>query len=153
MAEEKKERERREWNQDLRLKGGILAGLSLPVITKQLQSPIPITDADLKPGRMVEHELFARTSAAVVWLVFALILLAAALYRQRASMLVRRLSARLEDLLKPGDRAWILGAGVVLRVFNRANLEVTYAHPIDSTRVGGRRPSDRVLIQLTASLL
>ncbi len=114
MAEEKKERERREWNQDLRLKGGILAGLSLPVITKQLQSPIPITDADLKPGRMVEHELFARTSAAVVWLVFALILLAAALYRQRASMLVRRLSARLEDLLKPGDRAWILGAGVVL---------------------------------------
>ena len=46
-----------------------------------------------------------------------------------------------------------VGAGVVLRVFNRANLEVTYAHPIDSTRVGGRRPSDRVLIQLTASLL
>ena len=46
-----------------------------------------------------------------------------------------------------------VGAGVVMRVFNRANLEVTYAHPIDSTRVGGRRPSDRVLIQLTASLL
>ncbi len=46
-----------------------------------------------------------------------------------------------------------VGAGVVFRVFNRANLEVTYAHPIDSTRTGGRRPSDRVLIQLTASLL
>ena len=46
-----------------------------------------------------------------------------------------------------------VGAGVVLRVFNRANLEITYAHPIDSTRAGGRRPADRVLIQLTASLL
>ena len=46
-----------------------------------------------------------------------------------------------------------VGAGVVFRVFNRANLEVTYAHPIDSTRAGGQRPSDRVLVQLTASLL
>lgn len=46
-----------------------------------------------------------------------------------------------------------IGAGVVLRIFNRANLEVTYAHPIDSTQTGARRPVDRVLIQLTASLL
>jgi hemolysin activation/secretion protein len=46
-----------------------------------------------------------------------------------------------------------LGAGVVFRVFNRANLEVTYAHPLDSTRPGGGRRGDRVLIQLTASLL
>ena len=46
-----------------------------------------------------------------------------------------------------------LGAGVVFRVFNRANLEVTYAHPLDATRPGGARRGDRVLIQLTASLL
>ena len=46
-----------------------------------------------------------------------------------------------------------VGAGVVFRVFNRANLEVTYAHPLDAVRAGGSRPSDRVLIQLTASLL
>lgn len=46
-----------------------------------------------------------------------------------------------------------IGAGVVLRLFNRANLEVTYAHPIDKIRTGGSRPGDRVLIQLTASLL
>jgi hemolysin activation/secretion protein len=46
-----------------------------------------------------------------------------------------------------------VGAGVVFRLFNRANLEVTYAHPIDAVRVGGSRPGDRVLIQLTASLL
>jgi hypothetical protein len=46
-----------------------------------------------------------------------------------------------------------VGAGVIFRVFNRANLEVTYAHPLDATRPGGPRRGDRVLIQLTASLL
>jgi hemolysin activation/secretion protein len=46
-----------------------------------------------------------------------------------------------------------VGAGVVFRLFNRANLEVTYAHPLDATRPGGPRRGDRVLIQLTASLL
>jgi len=46
-----------------------------------------------------------------------------------------------------------VGAGVILRLFNRANLEVTYAHPLDGTRPGGPRRGDRVLIQLTASLL
>lgn len=46
-----------------------------------------------------------------------------------------------------------VGAGVVFRMFNRANLEVTYAHPLDSTAPGRARAGDRVLIQLTASLL
>ena len=45
-----------------------------------------------------------------------------------------------------------VGAGVVFRLFSRANLEVTYAHPLDATRPGGPRRGDRVLIQLTASL-
>lgn len=46
-----------------------------------------------------------------------------------------------------------VGAGVIFRLFNRANLEVTYAHPLHATNPGGARPGDRVLIQLTASLL
>jgi hypothetical protein len=41
------------------------------------------------------------------------------------------------------------GAGVIFRLFNRANFEVTYAHPLDAVRAGGSRPGDRVLIQLT----
>jgi hypothetical protein len=114
MRAERKERDTREWSDELRLKGGLLVGLGLSVSSMQLQSPIPLTDADLKPGRMVDHELFSRISAGVVWLVLGLILLAAALYRRRASVLVRRLSGRLADLLKPVDWAWILGGGVVL---------------------------------------
>ncbi|WP_068879098.1 ShlB/FhaC/HecB family hemolysin secretion/activation protein, partial [Phenylobacterium sp. CCH12-B4] len=46
-----------------------------------------------------------------------------------------------------------VGAGVIFRLFNRANLEVTYAHPLHATGPGRSRPGDRVLIQLTASLL
>jgi hypothetical protein len=114
LSEDRQLRDSREWDEELKLKGGMLVSLSLPMMTKQLQTPIPITGADLKPGRMVDHELFSRISAAVVWLVFGLTLLAAAIYRQRASVLVRRLSGRLEDLLKSADWVWILGAGVVL---------------------------------------
>lgn len=46
-----------------------------------------------------------------------------------------------------------IGAGVVFRVFSRANLEITYAHPIDAIEAGRVKPTDRILIQLTASLL
>ncbi|HKP79867.1 MAG TPA: hypothetical protein VJU34_12165, partial [Phenylobacterium sp.] len=52
------------------------------------------------------------------------------------------------------DRALTsVGAGVIFRLFSRANLEVTYAHPLHAANPGGARPGDRVLIQLTASLL
>ncbi|WP_296599947.1 ShlB/FhaC/HecB family hemolysin secretion/activation protein [Phenylobacterium sp.] len=46
-----------------------------------------------------------------------------------------------------------VGGGVIFRLFNRANLEVTYAHPLHATARGASRPGDRILIQLTASLL
>jgi hypothetical protein len=111
---DREEADRREWDVAPKLRGSMIAGLSLPLLTKQLNSPIPITDADLKPGRLVDHELFARLSAVLVWLILSVTAVEAMVYRHRASILGRRLSARLEDLLKPADWAWILGAGVVL---------------------------------------
>ncbi len=54
--------------------------------------------------------------------------------------------------LERGRSLRSIGAGVVFRVANRANLEVTYAHPLDATAPGVRRKDDRLLIQLTASL-
>ena len=45
------------------------------------------------------------------------------------------------------------GAGVTLRLANRANLELTYARPIDPVTVGGVRPAPRLLVNLTASFL
>lgn len=65
---------------------------------------------------------------------------------------VRNNDASLSGLLR--DRTLkSVGAGVVFRVANRANVELTYAHPLDSRTPGGRRAGDRVLIQLTASLM
>jgi hemolysin activation/secretion protein len=46
-----------------------------------------------------------------------------------------------------------IGAGVSLRVSNRANLDLTFAYPLDSVSVGGSRPAPRLLINLTASFL
>jgi len=46
-----------------------------------------------------------------------------------------------------------IGAGVSLRVSNRANLDLTFAYPLDSIAPGGSRPAPRLLINLTASFL
>jgi len=46
-----------------------------------------------------------------------------------------------------------VGAGVTLRIGNRANLDLAYARPLDSATVGGRRQGGRVLVNLTASIL
>lgn len=55
--------------------------------------------------------------------------------------------------LTPSRTLRSFGAGVVFRLVNRANLDVTYAYPIDSVTVGGSRPTPRVLVNLTASFL
>ncbi len=45
-----------------------------------------------------------------------------------------------------------VGAGMVMRVANRANLELTYAYPLDRA-VGGLRQEPRLTVNLTASFL
>jgi len=55
--------------------------------------------------------------------------------------------------LAPSRTLRSIGAGVVLRLANRANLEITYAEPLDRIIVGGERPAPRLLINLTASIL
>jgi hemolysin activation/secretion protein len=55
--------------------------------------------------------------------------------------------------LTPNRTLRSFGAGVSLRLANRANLEITYAQPIDPVTVGGQRPAPRLLFNLTASFL
>jgi hemolysin activation/secretion protein len=55
--------------------------------------------------------------------------------------------------LTPSRTLRSFGAGVALRLANRANLEITYAKPIDSVTPGGPKPAGRLLINLTASFL
>lgn len=55
--------------------------------------------------------------------------------------------------LTPSRTLRSFGAGVTLRLANRANLELTYARPIDAVTAGGARPAPRLLVNLTASFL
>ncbi len=95
---------------------GTLCG-NVETVFRMAENPPPLTDADLKPGRLMDHEILSRFSGCVIWLVLAVSLGFAALYRFRASAMVRRLAVRMEQLVRPVDWAWILGAGVVLPFF------------------------------------
>ena len=79
-----------------------------------VKSPPPLADADLKPGRMVEHLLASRACSLAVWALLGLGLLALALYRFCLPQAVLRLAQRINALLLPVDWAWMLGAGVLL---------------------------------------
>jgi len=58
-----------------------------------------------------------------------------------------------ESGLDPSRTLRSFGAGVALRLANRANLEITYAQPIDRVQLGAERPAPRLLVNLTASFL
>ncbi|WP_193210862.1 hypothetical protein [Luteolibacter marinus] len=113
LTQEKEARDRH-GDRSLRMKGGIFAGLALPAVANQSVSAPIITDEDLRPGRLVDHELFGRVFSSFIWLVLGLMASAAAFYRMRASLLVRRLSLRFEALFRPADWLWVMGGGIVL---------------------------------------
>lgn len=46
-----------------------------------------------------------------------------------------------------------VGAGAIFRIAGRANLDLTYAYPLDELFAGARRPAPRLLVNLTASIL
>ena len=74
----------------------------------------PLTDADLKPWRMIDHEILSRFCGYLVWLLTGLCLGLVALHRFRVPVLLRRLAGRVGDLMRPVDWLWILGLGVAL---------------------------------------
>jgi hypothetical protein len=92
---------------------GTLCG-NVESVFRMAENPPPLTDADLKPGRLIDHEILSRFFGYAIWLVLAIFLGFAALYRFRVSAMVRRLAARMVQLIRPVDWVWILGAGVVL---------------------------------------
>jgi hypothetical protein len=91
-----------------------LGNASLLATRWQVKSPPPLADAGLKPGRMAEHLLAARLGSLAVWVLLGLGMVAVALFRFCLPQPVLRLAQRINQLLTPGDGAWIIGAGVVL---------------------------------------
>jgi len=55
--------------------------------------------------------------------------------------------------LDPSRTLRSFGAGVAFRLANRANLDISYAQPIDSVALGAERAAPRLLVNLTASFL
>ena len=93
--------------------GGIIGG-SIEMIAKRPETQPPLTDADLKPMRLVDHELLSRAFSYASWAVVALFICLIASYRFRVTAMSRRLARRMEDLLRPSDWGWIVAVGVIL---------------------------------------
>lgn len=94
--------------------GALLVSLSLPLVARQMLEPPPLTDDDVKPGRLADHEMFARASCVGAWILLMLLLCGTAAYRYRSPALIRRLAKRMEALVRPADWGWLLACGLLL---------------------------------------
>ncbi len=119
VAGSRQRRESREFIVDGRtvkpgtMTSGIIGG-SIESVANQPDTQPPLTDADLKPMRLVNHELLSWISSYISWLLLGLCACLAASYRFRVTAMSRRLALRMEDLLRPSDWGWIIAVGVVL---------------------------------------
>lgn len=100
-------------NEQMDRRSGLLAG-SIDILRDQVKAPPPLTDDDLKPGRMTDHLTLARLGSLAVWVVLGVGLLALAVFRYCLPAWLLRLAQRMNALLLPVDWAWLLGAGVLL---------------------------------------
>ncbi|MCW1914867.1 MFS transporter [Luteolibacter sp. GHJ8] len=99
--------------QDFKKRAGALAGLSLPTVQKQVLKPPGITDEELKPARVAEHEFITKIALGAWSASLGMIALAVFLYRFRGGALRRILAGQMSQLLDRKDRMWIMGAGVI----------------------------------------
>ncbi len=78
-----------------------------------VKNPPKLTDDDLKPGRMLDHDLLCEKLAWMTFVLMGLASAACACHRFRRSRMIRLLALRMGALLKPSDWAWIVGIGVI----------------------------------------
>lgn len=97
-------------------KGGFLPSMVIPMVRRQVANPPVITDGDLKPGRLMEHEIVSMACALVSFLLLGMCLGVVWVSRTLRRSLIRRLAVRFESLLLPVDWVWVVGAGVILPV-------------------------------------
>ncbi len=85
-----------------------------PSSTQNLENPPLLTEEELKPGRLTDHEIYSGIFANFAWAALIVSLGVVAAYRFRSPTLVRRLAWRIESLMKPSDWGWLLGLGIGL---------------------------------------
>lgn len=97
-------------------KSGMLHRMALPLVDKQVKNPPALADADLKPMRMVEHEVMGRLGVITVSLSLLLGALIIFHFRFLAARTIRLTAKRFACLLTFCDWLWIVSLGVVLPI-------------------------------------
>jgi hypothetical protein len=97
-------------------RGSLMARLSLPMVMRQVAEPPPLTAAELKPLRLVDHEVASRTGIAAAALIIAILCLPVYFFRYHSPRPVRIPAIRLSKLLRPVDWAWIVALGIILPI-------------------------------------
>ncbi len=95
-------------------KSALFPGMTVPMTGGMVLTPPPVSEADVKPGRLTDHSyltVLAATAAFGLLAVHAGVLWAYCRFQREV---VRKLAARFESLLMPGDCASILVAGVFI---------------------------------------
>ncbi len=91
-----------------------LQGSFIVMFARQVASPPPLTAADLKPGRLLDHEFASRLCSYGLWICMLIMVGIVVAHRFRVSKLVRCLAKRMEGLLLTKDWLWVIGVGVLL---------------------------------------
>ena len=115
-------------------RASVLTEMTFPMVTRQVNSPPPISGADFEPMRMVEHELLGKLGALTVALVIAISGLVVFLFRFVATPMVRLPAKRMAGVLGAADWIWVVGLGVVLPIL--FFLTVTRLTPLSGREYG-----------------
>lgn len=95
-------------------KAGYLAGVVTPTVNRQVANPPAIPDAELRPGRLMDHEIASMLCAEAAFLLLGIFLVLVLAFRFRQGTMTHRLARRMESLLLPVDWLLILGFGIIL---------------------------------------
>ncbi|MES2660204.1 MAG: hypothetical protein V4689_16390 [Verrucomicrobiota bacterium] len=145
--EERRERVRRDPQRHattnlVEQKASVMTGLTLTMASNQVDSPPPITEAGLLPGRFADHALFGRVHALASWAILGIGAGLAAFSSLSGSKSDIRLSKRLQDLVSGSDWLRILCGGILIPLL--WYFAVTRLTPF-SAREWGMKPSGFLL--------
>lgn len=99
--------------QMFRRKAGMLHQMAFIQMSRHIKNPPVLVEADLEPGRQVDHGLVGRVMAVGAWNLLLLLMFGIWLSRFRAGPVARIVSGRLTSLFHVTDWAYLFIGGVI----------------------------------------
>lgn len=115
-------------------RGSLICAPNLPLLSRQASHPTEITEAQLRPLRLVEHDIASRLEIIAAALIQALACIPVFFFRYHSPRPIRLPAIRLSKLLRPSDWVWIISLGIILPI-------VAYLAINRLTPLGGREYS------------